>query len=437
MTDFLYRLYTNEYYIVQLLAAEALFCFSLPRRGKFALRCSLSAAVCLVASFFVIDNLWTIAGFLQYFPLVYLLLFLIVIAAVFVCFKGSLRNRLFCILGGYLAQNVANNVNQIAAYYLPDYVALEITLMCVAFVAVYTVCWFLFAQKLYKGDCVNIDNKAIVFVGSVIAVSCFILDSFTVSSDLGVRVKTALRVSIILTGFLALAFQFSLLAKGRVQQERELLERLFLEKKQQYEVASENMEMLNVCCHDMRHFMEDLARGGKMPDGIHEKSIALYDSVFRTGNKALDVVLTEKSFACAKENIALNVICDGEKLGFMSAYEIYALFGNILDNAVEAVRALPDDDMRVIKLKIIARDNILSIHQQNYSAAPLTLVDGLPQTSKQDKTLHGYGVKSIRQIVRTYGGSYVFGEDKNIFTLDILFPLELHYSAQIAPNHVT
>ena len=120
----------------------------------------------------------------------------------------------------------------------------------------------------------------------------------------------------------------------------------------------------------------------------------------------------------------MTAMCDGEKLDFMPAHEIYALFGNILDNGIEAVRALPDADMRVIKLKIIAQNEMLSIRQQNYTTSPLAFAGGLPQTTKNDKKLHGYGVKSIDRIVKSYGGGCIFSTEDDIFTLDILLPLK-------------
>lgn len=420
--DWLLRIYSNEQYMLQLLSAEALFCMSLPKRGKFALRAALSVAVCFVASWFVMDNVWAVAEFLHYFPAVFFLMFALVTTAVFFCFGKSVGNILFCVFEGYLMQNIANNFYQIVCDFLLDYMWLQVIMMFVVYAAVYTACYFLFVRKLYTGECVNIDNRFIIFIGGVVVLSCFIIHGFALSvSDLAA--KTAFRVSIIITGILDLLFSFGVLAGEQNRQEREMLERLLLEKKQQYETASENIEVLNTYCHDLRHFAH--ATLGKESTGLVadlEKSIATYDGFYRTGNKALDVALTEKNIVCVKDNIKLNAMCDGEKLDFMPAYEIYALFGNILDNAIEAVRELPDD-MRVIKLKISARDEIVSIRQQNFTDKPLSLLHGLPQTTKDDKTLHGYGVKSINRIVRNHDGKCIFRHDDNVFILDILLPL--------------
>lgn len=158
-----------------------------------------------------------------------------------------------------------------------------------------------------------------------------------------------------------------------------MLERLLLEKKQQYETASENIEMLKIYCHDLKHFAHKFGKDESCGLKEHlEETSSIYDGFYKTGNKALDVVLTEKNFICIKENIRLTAMCDGEKLDFMPAHEIYALFGNILDNGIEAVRALPDADMRVIILKIIAQNEMLSIRQQNYTTTPLAFAGGLP-----------------------------------------------------------
>lgn len=424
MADILYRVYANENYIVLLLAAEALFCFSLPRRRHFLPRALIAAAVCLTAGWFVMDNLFAIVAVVRYFPLVFLALFAVSVGAALLCFKGSAANMFFCIFGAYFVQNTANNLHQIVLELVPADRRLEVLLLLAVYGAVYAACYFLFAKKLYDGDCVNIDNGTIICIGGVIAVSCFFLYMYAVNSALPVSVRIAFRISLILTCFITLAFQFGLLSKGRLAREREMLERLLLEKKLQYEIVSENLDAINIRCHDLRHYVMAVRSGeSDAALGEIEKNIAVYDAVARTGNRALDVVLTEKNLVCERENIRLNIICDGEKLAFMPAYEIYALFGNILDNAIEAVRALPDADMRVIRLKLAAQGGMLCVHQQNYTPRPLSLVGGLPQTTKPDKDLHGYGVKSIDRIVKKYGGVMTLGADAEIFTLNILLPL--------------
>ena len=58
------------------------------------------------------------------------------------------------------------------------------------------------------------------------------------------------------------------------------------------------------------------------------------------------------------------------------------------------------------------------------NAEGIKLKDGLPETSKQDKDNHGFGLKSIKLIAEKYNGSLaVSTEIKNLFSLNILIPL--------------
>ena len=49
----------------------------------------------------------------------------------------------------------------------------------------------------------------------------------------------------------------------------------------------------------------------------------------------------------------------------MSEKDIYSLFGNIVDNAIDATKDLPEDK-RIISLKIKSAGNMVSISESNY-----------------------------------------------------------------------
>lgn len=98
---------------------------------------------------------------------------------------------------------------------------------------------------------------------------------------------------------------------------------------------------------------------------------------------------------CKGRGIQLDYIADGAKLDFLKPGEVYSLFGNALDNAIEAVTPL-EPDRRYIGLQVRAERGMLLIRMENCAAEPLHFVDGLPQTTKGDARWHGFGVKSIR-----------------------------------------
>ena len=57
-------------------------------------------------------------------------------------------------------------------------------------------------------------------------------------------------------------------------------------------------------------------------------------------NYVIDVVLVERSLQCEKAGIRLSCMIDGSKFEFMRQPDIYSLFVNILDNAIDEKRVI-------------------------------------------------------------------------------------------------
>ena len=194
---------------------------------------------------------------------------------------------------------------------------------------------------------------------------------------------------------------------------------------EQYQLTRESIDLINEKCHDIRKRVADL-RGPALSDESIERiqdSIRVYDASVRTGNDALDVVLTSKSLVCAQNGIELTCLADGAALAFMEDDELYFLMENILDNAIEAVTRLPEPEQRSISLTVRREGDFVTIREDNFFAGKLELVDGLPRTSKGDEKNHGFGLRSIRRCVGEHGGEMTLRADGGIFSLSILLPV--------------
>ena len=86
--------------------------------------------------------------------------------------------------------------------------------------------------------------------------------------------------------------------------------------------------------------LSKMKKRGKHISKKIEKSVQIYSAIVRTGNEILDTILTEKSLICENSGIHINCVADGSLLAFMNPVDLYTLFGNALDNAIEAVRKL-------------------------------------------------------------------------------------------------
>lgn len=110
---------------------------------------------------------------------------------------------------------------------------------------------------------------------------------------------------------------------------------LYERQRQQYQVARQNVQIINKRCHELKVQIADLRK--LSPEAVPqerieeaERAARLYDANCNTGNEVLDVVLTEKSLLCESRGIQLNAVANGSCLGFIEAGDLYALFANAL-----------------------------------------------------------------------------------------------------------
>lgn len=153
-----------------------------------------------------------------------------------------------------------------------------------------------------------------------------------------------------------------------------------------------------------------------------EKAVQIYDSTLQTGNEVLDTVLTEKSLYCEAHQITLTCIADGRQLSFMDGVDVYTIFGNALDNAIECVARLPEAEQRLVSVSVRARSGLALIQVENQLQGDLNFKDGLPQTTKEQKDYHGFGLRSIRYTVEKYGGHMTIHAENGRFLLSLSIP---------------
>ena len=193
--------------------------------------------------------------------------------------------------------------------------------------------------------------------------------------------------------------------------------------REQYRVSKENVDAISMKCHDLKHLLLAL-RGVIDPkeyDSMME-TIDSYGAEIKTNNEVLDVVFQEKNFRCRKLGIQFTCIIDGTAVNFMGITDQYILFGNLLDNAIEAVSLLPEGEVKNIQVTVRRERGFVVITTENGYAGTLEWTDGRPGTSKEDKQNHGFGLLSIEKIVHKYGGRYSISTDDQIFCMSILFP---------------
>lgn len=198
-----------------------------------------------------------------------------------------------------------------------------------------------------------------------------------------------------------------------------------MEEQKQYKLVKENIDAINIKCHDLKHQIRHLRETQQVDEKYLdelEKSISIYNSAVRTGNETLDVILTDKRLHCTTNGIQFTCIAEGAKMDFMEAMDIFSLFGNALDNAIEYTEKLVPEK-RFIHLSVRATNQLLLIHIENPFEGQLVLQDGIPVTTKSDKDYHGYGMRSMKYIIRKYGGDLSITTEDMLFQLNIMIPI--------------
>ena len=280
--------------------------------------------------------------------------------------------------------------------------------------------------KRLKIDRIVVDNKQLLLASLLVVGSTTVLDLLTFRAMHlgGFALRYCIYISSIIISMLTVALRFGMVTSKRRELELDTVKKLLEEERRQYFFEKSMIEMVNIKCHDLKHQIASLDQEGqrKLREDIRPV-IEAYDSSFRTGNVALDVVLTRENFNCKEKNVKLTCVANGACLQFISEVDVYSLFGNILDNAIEATEKLEDPEKRVISLTVTQEGYFVNIHAENYYSDKLTFTDGLPETTKLDTVYHGYGLKSIRMLVQKYEGSLKISTNEDRFVLDILFSI--------------
>lgn len=229
-----------------------------------------------------------------------------------------------------------------------------------------------------------------------------------------------------------LYMQNALFQKSAMKHELDTMNLLWRQQKEQYELSKENIAIINRKCHDLKHQIAALRVMGSSEERdkyIRElqTSLNIYDSVVRTGNEALDTLLTEKSLYCEANDIKINCVVDGKQMSFIDAVDLYTIMGNAVDNAIESVKDIKEQEKRIIDVLVYVKQNFLMINIINPLDHEIMFEDGVPVTTKENNGYHGFGTKSIRHTAAKYNGHTSFQTENGCFVLKILFPLDKNF----------
>lgn len=134
-----------------------------------------------------------------------------------------------------------------------------------------------------------------------------------------------------------------------------------------------------------------------------------------TGDGTVDYLINSKVTAAAVNQIQLQVQVEFPRHTNIKSADLCAILGNLLDNALEAAKKVPDPRQRTIQLTIRRINQMLVIKVENYFTEVPVKENGTLKTSKAEKGLHGWGLKSAQTAAGKYDGMVRTSYEGNIF----------------------
>ena len=424
-------------FMIELLIIEAMFVLKLRRRNNFAVRLvSCSSVILMVVAFFPLQYNAT------YGSIMFLFFFALTIVGIAICFQASFWNILFCSLAAYTVQHIAyllytviinvfTSIDSNSIYHnnnVPTHDGFTLTIMFlvyfICYITVYAEAYLLLISVIPKNPDLQLGRTDMIVVSVLVIAVDIVFNMVTVYNVNADKLSIFLEQTYnLIICFLVLQMLFQKLRQKKILEEYDVIYQILQQERQQFKHLKDNMNIINVKVHDLKHQLRSVRYDEQLdPQKLKaiEKAFAIYQTVARTGNETLDIILTDKLFYCEQHEIDITCIADGKCISFMSEGDIYSLFGNALDNAIAAVEQLPVSQ-RGIRLSIKNLGDVVSIRVENKYKGKIRMEEGLPITTQKDTRYHGYGVLSMQMIAEKYNGKLNIDVNENNFVLDIVF----------------
>lgn len=197
--------------------------------------------------------------------------------------------------------------------------------------------------------------------------------------------------------------------------------------KQKYKEIIASVERNNVLIHDIKnHYVviSELERNRQYKE-LHQyiteldEGFGKVEPLAYTGNQVIDLVLSQKMMIAEQENISFELQTAPVLKIKLKERELCSIFGNLLDNAIESCKKMEDE--KWIKVKIERKNQLFfieianSINQEPYRKGNVFL------STKKDKNIHGYGIKSVQRIVAEYEGAISIDTRNKSFIVRMTF----------------
>ena len=140
-----------------------------------------------------------------------------------------------------------------------------------------------------------------------------------------------------------------------------------------------------------------------------------------TGNKAVDALLYQKRKRAEEESIKWECDVQMPKGYFINEFDLCVLFGNILDNALEACGRMRCGESCFINIQARTVKKCFLIEIKN--SVDMAEKNMVGFTNKENPGEHGIGLLNVSDVVREYNGVLNVESEEGTFITSVLIPL--------------
>lgn len=178
--------------------------------------------------------------------------------------------------------------------------------------------------------------------------------------------------------------------------------------KSYYDILDQQNQQLMVYAHDTKKHLSAIQALNKDPaieDYIHAllNQLKTYSSNCHSGNMMLDVIINKYVMECERDGVKFDYYVRTSNLNSIDDIDLVAIIGNLMDNAVSS--AIHSEEKH-ISLETTVRNGYHVIVITNSCDSPPITHGGKLVTKKEDKKLHGYGLKSVSKTLKKYSGDF-------------------------------
>ena len=165
-----------------------------------------------------------------------------------------------------------------------------------------------------------------------------------------------------------------------------------------------------------------LGKYDEVTEYLHQLNddLTTVDTTVKTGRTMVDAILNGKMNIALQHKIPINAKAAIPEGTPVSDVDLCVIIGNLLDNAVEENRKLPEED-RFIRIYIGKKNTQFYLAITNAAGKKLKKTGSVYQSTKGRD--HGFGLGRVNSVVKKYGGIFSADSEDGGFTAEILIPL--------------